>query len=248
MDDSNNNNNGDNKLRAEKPNPAAPQNRTVKKRPPAQTPPQNLKRKNPPRPRKKKINPTTQSLLGIFIFALGLALTIAVLYLAYNKFYAPTNGAQNSGGQIEDTANTEDSRDDVKDINKASFDSMVGQWAVRYGLLTAYVTITDDQKFQITLFMDRDGYERRVQSGTLVYDDDEGVLELVPSYERLPKPAEGILKTLTRNKYSVVTLFDRKDGQLIWVPHNTNTNRDSTHPLFKHLDRDKNFIRWQRTK
>lgn len=211
--------------------------------------------KRPPnrkRPPKKKINPTQQSLIGIFVFALGFALVVAVLYLTYTKFYkvstVDTGAPAQVGSQLKDGAQEPNNRDAVKNIDKASLDNMIGQWTARYGYLTAYLTVTDQNLFQITLFMDPDGFERRYTSGSVNYDDKEGLLTMQPSYERWPEPETGVLKTLTRNKFSVVTLFSKKDGSVIWVPYESNGGRGSVHPLFQHMQRDEGFIRWTKMK
>lgn len=220
------------------------------------TPPNNRpNKKKPPtrkRPVKKNINPTQQSLIGIFVFAIGVALTVAVLYLAYTKFYKPTSGGADAptqaSSQLKDGAAEANNREAVKDIDKASLNNMVGQWSARYGYLTAYLTVTDKNLFQITLFMDPDGFERRYTSGSVTYDDHEGLLTMQPSYERWPEPEVGVLKTLTRNKFSVVTLFSKKDGSLIWVPYEGDIGSANIHPLFKHMQRDEGFIRWTKMK
>lgn len=232
---------------AQTPKSAGQNPQGQKRHPPNKKRPPNRKRTP-----KKKINPTQQSLIGIFVFALGFALVVAVLYLTYTKFYktssVETDAPAQVGSQLKDGAQEPNNRDAVKNIDKASLDNMIGQWTARYGYLTAYLTVTDQNLFQITLFMDPEGFERRYTSGSVNYDDNEGLLTMQPSYERWPEPETGVLKTLTRNKFSVVTLFSKKDGSVIWVPYEANGGRGSVHPIFQHMQRDEGFIRWTKMK
>ncbi|MFP4312953.1 MAG: hypothetical protein ACLFR0_01390 [Alphaproteobacteria bacterium] len=198
---------------------------------------------------KSKVNPTAQSLIGIFIFALGFAAFIAVLYLGYVRFYKGGN-AENSS--LEETARAEKTdtieaylgeEADQQTMRKASYDEITGQWEAVNNRYTAHFNLTPDRQFQIILFLDPQGYERHISWGRLRYDEEQGVLEFKPSFAPLPDVEDGEIKTLTRREYALMPLYDTSNNTLALVPRIIEGRRDQVHPIFSKMDRSGRFIR-----
>lgn len=205
----------------------------------------------------KKIDPTTAKLLGIFIFALGFAAVVAVAWLGYNKFSGGRN-AQESGNvtgiasvfSAQDAVQQEESEQEASklDLRKVSSETLLGTWNAGYGGRSAVFQSDQDGRFMITLFMDPEGYERRIAQGTIEYDEEEGVLSFKPSYDPLPE-MEGVrISSLTMSPFRIIVLADSKTGDLIWTPPSGKNLRNHIHPLFIHMGRDKSFVRWKKAR
>lgn len=192
---------------------------------------------------KKKIDPTMQSLLSVFIFALGLSAIIAVMYLGYVRYVAPSN-TDKENAQAVQSVEAEEAKMPKRNLRKASFEQIIGRWKSEDDLLSAFVTVNKTENFQITLFMDPDGFERRFTRGKVSFDAEQGILKLEPSFDPLPETDIGVIRTLTRRSYAVVALYDPDDQSMYWVPHIIKGRRDQVHPLFNNLKTGGDFIHW----
>lgn len=201
------------------------------------------KKKHMPGKTKKKIDPTMQSLLSVFIFALGLSAIIAVMYLGYVRYIGP-DVSDNEVSQKVQNLETEKTKMPKRNLRKASFEQIIGRWKSEDDLLSAFVTVNKTENFQITLFMDPDGFERRFTRGKVSFDAHQGVLKLEPSFDPLPESDVGVIRTLTRRPYAVVALYDPDDQSMYWVPHVIKGRRDQVHPLFNNLKSGEDYIHW----
>lgn len=207
----------------------------------------------------RPLNPASQSLVGVFVFALGLAAIIAVGYLAFVKLNssAPTTqttaGAHNLSAQNPASVNATaqpDAATDVKSLklDKADRSAMNGQWVAQNAGRTAYLTIAADDQYQIMLYMDSEGYERRYANGRINYDAEQGIVTLNASYDPLPEIDGAVVKSLTRRVYTVVPLQETQTGALYWVSPNNDNARAPVHPVFSFLERSDSFLVWSRLK
>lgn len=194
-----------------------------------------------------RVNKTQQGLIGVFVFAFGVAIFIAVLYLGYAKFY---KDGSSTSAQVTDSQNDEMQKrglneGDDRGLSNVTYQDIVGNWYVEYDLRSAYVSLRGDKTFELTVFMDPDAYERRISMGKVEFDEEKSILRIIPNFEPLPKSEAGMTKTLTRRPYNIVALRDKK-GQMYWVPHIIEGAYDQLHPMFVNLYRRDSFIAWQK--
>jgi hypothetical protein len=203
-----------------------------------------------------KISPSLQSLAGVFVLAFGLAAIAAVGYLAYVRM-EPTAQSTPSGeptqAQYTDSPNTladeiaeqpqDRTRPDAGTLDKAGLQKLRGNWVARNGSQIVFTTLRNDNTFEILVFLDRAGFERRYSSGTYTYEEKEGVLTLRSSYAPLPEMEGVSIKTLTRRTYNIIPLFNKKSDTLIWVAQH-NEDPSYAHPIFSLLGRSGSYIAW----
>lgn len=196
-----------------------------------------------------RVNKTQQGLIGVFVFAFGFAIFIAVLYLGYAKFYkdGSSTSAQVTEAQNDEMQKRGLSDGDDKGLSNVTYQDIVGNWFVEYDLRSAYVSLKPDKTFELTVFMDPDAYERRISIGKVEFDEEKSILRIIPNFEPLPKSETGMTKTLTRRPYNIVALRD-KDGQMYWVPHIIEGAYDQLHPMFVNLYKRDSFIVWKNAK
>lgn len=195
-----------------------------------------------------KVNKTQQSLIGVFVFAFGVAIFIAVLYLGYAKFFKDGSASpEMTQAQNEEVEKRGMSDADDKGLSNVSYQDIVGNWFVQYDLRSAYVSLKADKTFELTVFMDPDAYERRLSIGKVEFDEEKSILRLIPNYDPLPRSEMGVTRTLTRRPYNIVALRD-KNGQMYWVPHIIEGAYDQLHPMFINLYKRDSFIVWQKAK
>jgi len=196
-----------------------------------------------------------QSLIGVFVLAVGLAAFVAVLYLGYVRVY---NAPEQAGGEqaeqsaagtpaIEqsNTAGSQEERSQLR-LNKASLPQMQGSWRTKYGAVTATLTLDDAEAFDLVLYLDAVGYERLVTKGTYTYDEENGIMRLKPSYDRPPKVEGANIAPLTYRPYNIIVLRKAGNGNILWVPHVKEGHRDQVHPIFVKLAVKDEYIEWSR--
>lgn len=200
-----------------------------------------------------KISSAGQGLIGVFILAAGLAAVAAVGYLAYSRFSPPVShqpalGVVDAASAAEEQSIAEQPKDkkvlETSGLDKAGEQQFLGSWVARNGSNTVYALLKKDKTFEIVVFMDREGYERRYSAGTYSYNEDQGVLTLKAGFAPLPT-IEGVrMKTLTQRAYGVIPLIDKKSGELIWVSQNRGARSNVGHPIFTLLQRSGSYIVW----
>ena len=202
------------------------------------------------RSQKKKsgISKTHQSLIGVFVFAFGLAAVIAVLYLAIAKYSGSNEGIEEEVPETRAGQTLAEKSLIEQKMKTADFEDIVGRWYVEYDLKSAYVTINANKTFEIIVFMDPNAYERRLGRGSVEFNNDTGIAFLRSSYDPLPDSETGLTKSLTRRDYKIVMMMDKGDQNMYWVPHVIPNMRDQVHPMFINLDREDSFIKWVRAK
>ena len=202
------------------------------------------------RARKKGgLNPTTQSLIGVFVFALGFAAVIAVAYLGYVKYFYQEPSVTKQRGTLSDPS-FHSSDDEIKNrkLEKSNLSDMRGQWGAKYNNRRAYLDIDNKDNFKLSVWMDEDGYDQSVSFGSAYYDEEAGFVRLVPSDVPISDMQyEGELSILTRRDYQIAGFKDKNDGGLYWFVPIANQQKLKMHPLFVFLGRkESGFLKWQK--
>lgn len=199
-----------------------------------------------------KISPAAQSLISVFILAIGLAAIAAVGYLAYarltpasqNSTHDVASAAVQSGEQAIAEQPKDKTTPKASNLDKAAIRQFTGKWIARNGSQTVYATLNSDKTFELLVLLDRDGMERRYSKGIFEYDEEQGILTLRSDHDPLPE-IEGVrMKTLTRRPYGIIPLIDKKTQALVWVAQNRGDRRNSAHPIFTLLGRSGSYIVW----
>ncbi len=199
----------------------------------------------------KTLDPTTGKLIGIFIFALGFAAIIAVAWLGYQKFARNETSTQGEAYVEAGLAPLTEQEPEV-DINTlklhkiGGIESIEGEWRMTYGIKSATMTMDKAGKFAIVVYMNEEGYERRMQFGNASYDDESGLLSLVSSYDPMPEINGVRIRGLTMRDFKIVPLTDPKTGNIYWTSRSGENLSQHVHPLFGLMGRPESFIVWKK--
>jgi hypothetical protein len=207
--------------------------------------------KSEPQTGKKAAKPlehnTFYSLIGVFVLALGLGMTLAVFYLAYKR-YQPSAEIPPALLQEQTIITTEASETSAKpktkqNLRKAAPSELDGVWVAKYEGKTISL-ILKDQRHTLMMIQDPKGYERRFVTGETAYNSDDGILKLKPDFSApLPEFKNSRVRVLTSRPHDIITLIDDTNGNLIILPYVKNNGAlHQVHPLFPLAGKDLTFI------
>jgi hypothetical protein len=216
--------------------------------------------------RSVKLDPTTGKLIGVFVFALGMASVIAVLYLALmqlgvvigeddhvqipdvpleEKITEAQRTAFEQHMTIARTANLEETAQaniNRLGLQKADPNGFQKTWVARHRIMSAFSDFRSDGTFEIVLFTEASGKERHYARGQYRYDSEHGILTMQASHDEMPRVDSVMMRVLTRGTFSVALLS--KGNQLIWVPYKLEGRRNQLHPLFTFFEAQDGYIEW----
>ena len=198
----------------------------------------------------KKAN---ESLLSLFLFAIGLGAVLAVLYLGYVHYFQ--SGA---GGDIDDLDRLNASSitaQDQRRINRYDVDNVdariptlrdiTGKWQTGFEDKRAYVTFYGDE-FQMLYIDSPQRSARAYSAGRFEYDAKTGLIRLIPNRDATNALKGDVVTNslITMRQFDFRLIYDRANNALVWQVPDKQTR---IHPIFFYLRKEDNgIIGWMR--